>query len=192
MIVDKQKTYLTISPLGEVLGVLRNTSFELIEFQKQQGNTVVEAPEDFNYESYYDYADQTLKPKGPRPRDDSLFDFNKKSWIDPRSLEQVKEDKWNQLKKERNFLEFSTFTYNDNVYDSDQVSQGRIMGAALAGVDQVWTTADNSIVSLTGAELLELYQALQAHVASVHERSRIARLAVEEATTKEEVESISL
>ena len=66
------------------------------------------------------------------------------------------------------------------------------MGAALAGVDQVWTTADNSTVSLTGAELLELYQALQAHIASVHERSRTARLAVEEATTKEEVESISL
>ncbi len=107
-------------------------------------------------------------------------------------IELLKEAKWVEIKLQREQLEFGGFEYAGNIYDSDQVSQSRILGAALAGVDQVWTTADNSTVSLTGAELLELYQALQAHIASVHERGRIARLAVEEATTKEEVESISL
>lgn len=128
----------------------------------------------------------------PSPGEGHIFDYTFKQWIDIRSLADVREARWNKIKMQRDALEFGGFEYKDNIYDSDQVSQGRIMGAALAGVDQVWTTADNSTVSLTGAELLELYQALQAHIASVHERSRTARLAVEGATTKEEVESISL
>lgn len=120
------------------------------------------------------------------------YDKNTGAIIRSVDVELLKEAKWVEIKLQREQLEFGGFEYAGNIYDSDQVSQGRIMGAALAGVDQVWTTADNSTVSLTGAELLELYQALQAHIASVHERSRTARLAVEEATTKEEVESISL
>lgn len=128
----------------------------------------------------------------PAPGEGHVFDYNSHTWLDVRTLSDVRAAHWNRLKSIRDQLEFGGFEYNGNIYDSDQVSQGRIMGAALAGVDQVWTTADNSTVSLTGAELLELYQALQAHIASVHERSRTARLAVEGATTKEEVESISL
>ena len=123
-----------------------------------------------------------------------VYTYDKNTGVIIRSVdvELLKEAKWVEIKLQREQLEFGGFEYAGNIYDSDQVSQSRIMGAALAGVDQVWTTADNSTVSLTGAELLELYQALQAHIASVHERSRTARLAVEEATTKEEVESISL
>lgn len=123
-----------------------------------------------------------------------VYTYDKNTGVIIRSVdvELLKEAKWVEIKLQREQLEFGGFEYAGNIYDSDQVSQGRIMGAALAGVDQVWTTADNSTVSLTGAELLELYQALQAHIASVHERGRIARLAVEAATTKEEVESISL
>lgn len=123
-----------------------------------------------------------------------VYTYDKNTGVIYRSVDLalLKEAKWGEIKLQREQLEFGGFEFEGGVYDSDQVSQGRIMGAALAGVDQVWTTADNSTISLTGAELLELYQALQAHIASVHERGRIARLAVEAATTKEEVESISL
>ena len=123
-----------------------------------------------------------------------VYTYDKATGVISSSIDitSLKEGKWVEIKLQREQLEFGGFEYAGNIYDSDQVSQGRIMGAALAGVDQVWTTADNSTVSLTGAELLELYQALQAHIASVHERGRIARLAVERAITKEEVESITL
>lgn len=120
------------------------------------------------------------------------FDYHSKAWIDIRSLDEVKEKMWSFIKSERDRLEFGGFEYKGNIYDSDQVSQGRIMGAALAGIDQVWTTADNSTVNLTAAQILQLYQALQIHVASVHERGRIARTALEAATTAAEVEAITL
>ena len=66
------------------------------------------------------------------------------------------------------------------------------MGAVSAGVDQVWTLADNTTVSLTASQLQQLYAALQVHIASVHGRGRIARQLIFEAETKEEVEAIQL
>ena len=66
------------------------------------------------------------------------------------------------------------------------------MGAALAGVDQVWTLADNTTVELSASQLQQLYAALQSHIASVHERGRIARQLIYEAETKEQVEAVNL
>lgn len=115
-----------------------------------------------------------------------------KCWKDNRTLTQIKDQKWNEIKLQRDQLEFDGFEFDGHVYDSDQISQGRIMGAAAAGVDQIWTLADNSTVELTASQLQQLYSALQAHVASVHERGRIARQLISEAETKEQVEAIQL
>lgn len=129
---------------------------------------------------------------GESPSTHHVFDYTTKQWLDPRSLDEIKAQKWAEIKSQRDQLEYGGFEFEGNMYDSDQVSQGRIMGAALAGVDQVWTLADNTTVELSALQLQQLYAALQSHVASVHERGRIARLAIEFAETKEEVEAIQL
>ena len=120
------------------------------------------------------------------------FDYSAKQWVDLRSLDEIKAQKWAEIKSQRDQLEFGGFEFEGNIYDSDQASQGRIMGAASAGVDQVWTLADNTTVSLTAPQLKQLYSALQAHIASVHERGRIARQLILEAETKEQVEAVQL
>ena len=120
------------------------------------------------------------------------YDKNTGAIIRSVDVELLKEAKWVEIKLQREQLEFGGFEYAGNIYDSDQVSQSRIMGAALAGVDQVWTLADNTTVELSASELQQLYAALQDHIASVHERGRSARLAIESAVTKEEVEGIQL
>ena len=121
-----------------------------------------------------------------------IFDYEVKQWIDPRSLDEIKAQKWTEIKFERDQLEFSGFEFEGNTYDSDQVSRGRIMGAAAAGVDQTWTLTNNTTVELTALQLQQLYTALQAHIASVHERGRIARQLIFEAETKEQVEAAQL
>ena len=121
-----------------------------------------------------------------------IFDYEIKQWIDPRSLDEIKAQKWAEIKSQRDQIEFGGFEFEGNIYDSNQVSQGRIMGAAGAGTDQTWTLANNTTVELTAQQLKELYAALQAHIAGVHERGRIARQLVFEAETKEQVESIQL
>ncbi|HFK9538197.1 TPA: DUF4376 domain-containing protein, partial [Acinetobacter baumannii] len=111
----------------------------------------------------------------PQPSPYHIFNYDIKQWIDPRTLDEIKAQKWAEIKVMRDQLEFGGFEFEGNIYDSDQVSQGRIMGAAAAEVDQTWTLADNSTVELTARQLKELYAALQAHIAGVHERGRIAR-----------------
>lgn len=142
--------------------------------------------------AYWDFGKKVFVDIGTHSNQAYVFDYVSKQWFDPRTLDEIKAQKWDEIKSQRDQLEFGGFEFEGNVYDSDQVSQGRIMGAALAGLDQVWALADNSTVSLSGTKLKELYQALQTHIAEVHERGRIARQAIESAITKEEVEAIHL
>ena len=120
------------------------------------------------------------------------FDYTTRHWVDQRSLDDLKAQKWDEIKSQRDRLEFGGFKFKGNVYDSDQVSQGRIMGAAIAGVGQDWTLADNTSTKLSALQLQQLYAALQAHIASVHARGRIARQLIFEAETKEQVEAVQL
>ena len=127
-----------------------------------------------------------------KPADYMVFDYVAKQWSDSRTLDQIKTEHWSLIKAERDALEFGGFEFEGNIYDSDQVSQGRIIGAAAAGIDQAWTLADNTTVELSASQLQQLYAALQAHIASVHERGRIARQLILDAETKEQVEAIQL
>ena len=137
------------------------------------------------------YQDEWVEmPAQPSPH--FIFDSEIKQWIDPRTLDEIKAQKWAEIKSQRDRLEFGGFEFDGGVYDSDQVSQGRIMGAASAGIDQVWTLADNTTVNLTTSQLQQLYAALQAHIANAHERGRIARQLIFEAETKEQVEAVQL
>lgn len=120
------------------------------------------------------------------------FDYVIKEWVDLRTLDQIKAQKWAEIKSERDRIEFGGFEFDGDIYDSDQVSQGRILGASIAGVDQVWTLADNSTRSLSASQLQQLYAALQTHTALVHERGRIAREAIMSAITKEDVDAVTL
>lgn len=126
------------------------------------------------------------------PSSSHIFDYDLKQWLDPRTIEQVKDQKWSEIKSMRDALEYSGFEFEGNSYDSDQVSQSRIMGAAVAGVDQTWTLADNTTVELSASQMQQLYAALQVHIASVHERGRIARQLIFDVETKEQVEAVQL
>lgn len=141
---------------------------------------------------YFDSNIHAFVPIGDAPTDNHKFDYTTKQWLDTRTLDEIKTQRWAEIKSQRDRLEFGGFEFEGKIYDSDQVSQGRIMGAAAAVVDQIWTLANNSTVELSASQLQQLYVALQVHVASVHERGRIARVAIETASTKEEVERIQL
>lgn len=151
---------------------------------------LVEMPPSTNLD-YFDIERGWITPP-PAPSSNHMFDYIIKQWINPRTLDEIKAQKWTEIKSERDRLEFGGFEFDGGIYDSDQVSQGRIVGAAAAGMDQVWTLADNTTTYLTANELVQLYQALQIHIAITHQRGRAAREAIMSATTKDKVESITL
>ena len=176
---------------ASILSVLEGTQ-ELISLNTSKDAKYVDDIEYISSTDYFDSATSTFVSIGEPPSTHHIFDYHTKQWIDPRSLDEIKAQKWAEIKTERDQIEFGGFEFGGNIYDSDQVSQGRIMGAAAAGVDQTWTLANNATVELTALQLQQLYAALQSHIANVHERGRIARQLIFEAETKEQVESIQL
>lgn len=171
---------------GQFLGTVNiaNSSEYITE------NTLIEQPPNTTLD-YMDVFGKWITPP-PAPSSNHMFDYIIKQWIDPRTLDEIKAQKWAEIKAMRDQLEFGGFEFDGGTYDSDQVSQGRIMGAAAANIDQVWTLADNTTAELSASKLQQLYAALQAHIAGVHERGRIARQLIFEAETKEQVEEINL
>ena len=179
----------TVDDDGKILGTFRNSSLDFIE-ANSHGTIIFDAPQQKT--DYWDFSLCSFVSIGEPPSTHHTFDYTTKQWIDPRSLDEIKAQKWAEIKVARDRLEFGGFELEGNIYDSDQVSQGRIMGAAAAGAEQTWTLANNTTVELTAQQLKELYAALQTHIAGAHERGRIARQLIFEAETKEQVEAIQL
>ncbi|AZB96440.1 DUF4376 domain-containing protein [Acinetobacter pittii] len=174
-----------VSKNGEILQMIYANEETVVLNTPKDGFAVDDPPKSNMF-----YQDGWVEmPTQPSPH--HTFDYTTKQWIDPRTLDEIKAQKWAEIKSQRDRLEFGGFEFEGNVYDSDQVSQGRIMGAAVAGIDQVWTLADNTTVELSASQLQQLYAALQAHIASVHERGRIARQKIEAALTYEEIEAVN-
>ena len=180
-----------LSQDGEILRAIIGNR-EQFQVNTKDGEIFIDMCEAVISSSYYSFTEKRFITLSDAPSPQHVFDYEIKQWIDPRALEEIKAQKWAEIKSRRDQLEFGGFEFEGNSYDSDQVSQGRIMGAAIAGVDQVWTLAGNTTVSLTASQLQQLYSVLQAHIASVHERGRIARQLISEAETKEEVEAVQL
>ena len=176
---------------GEILDVIQGDLYS-IELNTPSNSMHVDNVKPNKLSDYWDYDSFTFVAIGNAPTEYHQFNYTSKEWFDPRSLNDIKAQKWTEIKSQRDSLEFGGFEFEGGVFDSDQVSQGRIMGAASAGVDQVWTLADNTTVELSASQLQQLYAALQAHIASVHERGRVARQLIFDAETKEEVEAIQL
>lgn len=147
--------------------------------------------------TYWDGAN--FVPFPPKPGATHVWDWPTKQWIDPRTLADRKEAQWAAIKAARNSLEFGGFTWDGSAFDSDQQAQARIQGgvqlatiAASQGqpfsID--WTLADNSIRTLSGADMIAVGMELAAHVQSIHATARVLRVQIEAASTIEEVDAI--
>jgi hypothetical protein len=116
-------------------------------------------------------------------------------WTDWRDLQQKKDSKWEEIKSARSAEEFSEFNWNQNIFQCDEVSQRRIQGAVqLASLDANftidWTLANNTVITLSAQDVIDIGVTLAEHVNDCHLRSRILREDIEAATTEEELLAI--
>ncbi|HIN56183.1 DUF4376 domain-containing protein [Acinetobacter pittii] len=137
------------------------------------------------------YLDENLKVVTIAVEPNKKFDYVAKIWVDPRTIEEVKQQKWEQIKQQREQFEFGGFEFENNLFDSDSNSQLRIATAALLGASVEWTLKDNNVVSLSPDQLNNLKNTLALHISSAHERGRIARLKIEASSTVEEIELVT-
>lgn len=179
----------TLEATGKIISSLSGDR-NMVDLNTPSDAIYIDSDSAVNMSDYWDFGLRQFVSIGMSPSKYHRFDYNLKQWLDNRNIFELRDQKWIQLKQQRNAFEFGGFLFDGNIYDSDQVSQGRILGAVLAGLPQIWTLANNTTVSLSAEQLKSLYAALQMHVAIAHERGRIAREAIQAATTKEQIEAI--
>lgn len=147
-----------------------------------------------------EYPSNISLPSRPDNQEYWKYKYYDGIWVDTRSIEELKVDKWIEIKAARDAEEFSTFTWDNSVFDCTATSQARIQGGVqLAQIalsssipfSIVWTLADNSTRTLSATEMIAVGEALASKVIAAHSTARVLRNAIEAAQTKEEVSAIN-
>ncbi len=134
---------------------------------------------------------KTMKELGAFP-DNAVFTAPEKT------LSELKQEKINALKVERDRLEVEPIAYNGNMFDFEDKARERINAAIIAldvqGADASidWTTADNADVKVTANDLRMVIAAVAKRSNALHVAYREAKDKVEQAITVAEVEAVTL
>ena len=113
-------------------------------------------------------------------------------------LEVIKQRKITELKYHRDKAEVDPIEYNGHSFDYDDKARERINAAIIAldvqGADASidWTTADNKDVKVTADDLRMVIASVAQRSNTLHVAYRVAKEKIEKASTKEEVEAITL
>jgi hypothetical protein len=92
------------------------------------------------------------------------------------TLEGVKQRKLNDMKRLRDAEINGGFTWDSSGFDSDPISQTRILGAFVAAQEQTWRLSDNSWRVLSITDIQAVWTALQSHM-----KSKFIKFAIKEA-----------
>lgn len=160
---------------------------------------------DKQYNSIYDLS-EALGQEGifiPLSIDDkALAELNVTVMHEEEPLEVIKQRKITELKYQRDKAEVEPIIYNENTYDYDDKARERINAAIIAldvqsnlakttaSID--WTTADNKDVKVTADDLRMVIASVAQRSNTLHVAYRVAKEKIEKASTKEEVEAITL
>lgn len=113
-------------------------------------------------------------------------------------LENVKQRKIMELKRQRDAAEVEPVEYGGYLYDYDSKARDRINAAIIAldvqgeGATIEWTTADNEDAEVTAQDLRMVIAAVAARSNKLHTAYRTAKAQVEAAGTAEEVEAVAM
>jgi hypothetical protein len=122
------------------------------------------------------------------------------SWTDTRVLADVQEYTWGAVKRSRAAAIEAPLPTPYGYFDTDPESRANIANAVLLAQVQVtlgltvsidWTLADNSTVTLTAAQMVEVGLLLGAQVQAAYATGRTLRTAIDAATTIPDAEAIS-
>lgn len=188
--------YTLYDSTGKILSSFTAQTETFAILNKREGTEIVAG----EYIPETGYIDTTTKqfitfPEKPSPN--FKFNYNTKQWEDPRTLAELKIEKWEQIKSVREQKEYGGFLWNNYRFDSDPAAQSRIQGAIqLANLTPGsfsidWTLADNSIITLNAQQLLEVGQVLGQHVIQQHTIARQLRNSIEQAVNSEQLNQVT-
>lgn len=193
--------YIKINQHNIVTGSGEAATDDIDQIAKLPGETVipdVDPPAGFS--TIHRYADGQVIDTGQpliAPAEGWAWNSTSFAWYDARTLEAVKAAQWEIIKAARSEAEYGGFTWDGSTFDSDALSQQKIIGASqMASLNPSvflidWTLADNTVRTLSAADMNAVGVALGEHVNTQYVHARVLRQQIEDATTKEEVMAIT-
>lgn len=130
-----------------------------------------------------------------------VFNWGTKAWEDPRTLQDLKDAKWEEVKRWREAATVAPLLVTRfGVFDGDAAGMDNIKSTVLglreaaeigaAPTTVTWTLNDNSTVDLTPVEFSEVAAMLLARGDAAHQRARVLRDQIEAATTPADLEAV--
>lgn len=130
--------------------------------------------------------------------DEALADLGVTVTHEEEPLENVKQRKIMELKRQRDTAEVAPIAYNGHSFDYDDKARDRINAAIIAlslqgeGATIDWTTADNKDVKVTANDLRMVIAAVAVRSNALHTAYRAAKEKVEAAQNKADIEKITM
>ena len=130
--------------------------------------------------------------------DEALAELGVTVMREEEPIENVKQRKIMELKRQRDAAEVEPIEYKGDLYDYDEKARDRINAAIIAlelqgeGAAIEWATADNADTPVTANDLKMIIAAVAVRSNKLHTAYRIAKENVETATTAAEVEAVTM
>ena len=130
--------------------------------------------------------------------DEALTELGVTVTYEEEPIENVKQRKIMELKRQRDAAEVEPVEYGGYLYDYDSQARDRIAAAIIAldvqgdGAKISWTTADNEDAEVTAHDLRMIIAAVAVRSNALHTAYRAAKAQVEAAQSKDEIDTISI
>ena len=130
--------------------------------------------------------------------DEALAELGVTVVYEEEPIENVKQRKIMELKRQRDMAEVEPIEYNGHSFDYDDKARDRINAAIIAlslqgeGASIDWTTADNQDVKVTANDLRMVIAAVTVRSNTLHTAYRAAKEKVEAAQNKADIEKITM
>jgi hypothetical protein len=171
---------------------------EVLTMQAQEGEYVLPV-ESRDHQHYVDVVTGTLVEIPAQPGPQFVFDYTLKTWVDPRTLAQLQDLKWTQIKSARSAVEFGVFEYNGMVFDGDLNAQRRlstyisISKSALATgstFQAQFILANNTVVTLNAEDFVAIEVAKANQVAQAFSKAAQLRQMIYATQSAQDLDSI--
>lgn len=148
------------------------------------------------------YTAEQRAAKAARPAWARRWSNASMQWEDGRTLEQYQDARWEEMKAARAAALVAPLVTNYGTFDADPVSQDNIIRTAQMMQTEAatlqpgetpeddFTLYDNSVVTLTAGQMVEVALALGARTKAIFATGRALRVAVYAAASREAVDSV--
>lgn len=156
-----------VSKWGEVLQIFKHASSASIEANANPNGFIVPGLPPLEG-SLWDFSLERFVLIEEMPTVNHKFNYESKSWEDTRSILEVKDDVYKELKVRKLVIESQGVEFQGSVFDCDETALTRMALLISLGEGCYWTLKDNSSKWLTIDELKSLYSICAKHIADTH------------------------